>query len=75
MSRQWAASSGRTTRHRLSRGGDRAANAALYRIALVRMASDRRTRDYVAWQTAAGRTRRRSSGFSNAPSPGKRSAT
>ncbi|MEV0785372.1 IS110 family transposase, partial [Streptomyces sp. NPDC050423] len=28
------ASSGRTNRHRLSRGGDRAANAALYRIAL-----------------------------------------
>ncbi|MFJ2272533.1 transposase [Streptomyces sp. NPDC088846] len=29
------ASSSRTNRHRLSRGGDRAANAALYRIALV----------------------------------------
>ncbi|WP_319254066.1 transposase [Streptomyces sp. ID05-39B] len=37
------ASSGRTNRHRLSRGGDRAANAALYRIALVRMSSDSRT--------------------------------
>ncbi len=32
------ASSGKTNRHRLSRGGDRAANAAYYRIALVRMA-------------------------------------
>ncbi|MFQ6143092.1 IS110 family transposase [Streptomyces seoulensis] len=52
------ASSGRTTRHRLSRGGDRAANAALYRIALVRMSSDPRTRDYVARQTAAGRTKK-----------------
>lgn len=52
------ASSGRTNRHRLSRGGDRAANAALYRIALVRMSSDSRTREYVARQTAAGRTKR-----------------
>ncbi|MFF4393997.1 MULTISPECIES: IS110 family transposase [unclassified Streptomyces] len=52
------ASSGKTNRHRLSRGGDRAANAALYRIALVRMASDQRTRDYVARQTAAGRTKK-----------------
>ncbi|MFF5020289.1 transposase [Streptomyces sp. NPDC001165] len=52
------ASSGRTNRHRLSRGGDRGANAALYRIALVRMAGDSRTRDYVARQTAAGRTKK-----------------
>ena len=52
------ASSGKTTRHRLSRGGDRAANKALYRIALVRMAHDPRTRDYVARQTAAGRTKK-----------------
>ncbi|MFD4322963.1 IS110 family transposase [Streptomyces sp. NPDC058548] len=52
------ASSGKTTRHRLSRGGDRAANAALYRIALVRMASDARTREYVARQSAAGRTKK-----------------
>ncbi|MFD7498130.1 transposase [Streptomyces sp. NPDC059832] len=52
------ASSGRTNRHRLSRGGDRGANAALYRIALVRMSSDARTREYVARQTAAGRTKK-----------------
>lgn len=52
------ASSGRTNRHRLSRGGDRAANAALYRIALVRMSSDPRTREYVARHTAAGRTKK-----------------
>ncbi|MBJ6613038.1 MULTISPECIES: IS110 family transposase [unclassified Streptomyces] len=52
------ASSGRTNRHRLSRGGDRAANAALYRIALVRMSSDSRTRAYVTRQTAAGRTKK-----------------
>ncbi len=48
------ASSGKVTRHRLSRGGDRAANCALYRIALVRMASDQRTKDYVARQREAG---------------------
>ncbi|MET7498615.1 IS110 family transposase [Streptomyces sp900116325] len=52
------ASSGRTNRHRLSRGGDRGANSALYRIALVRMSSDARTREYVARQTAAGRTKK-----------------
>lgn len=52
------ASSGRTNRHRLSRGGDRAANAALYRVALVRMSSDSRTRDYVTRQTDAGRTKK-----------------
>ena len=34
------ASSGKTTRHRLSRGGDRAANNALHRIALVRWSHD-----------------------------------
>ena len=52
------ASSGKTTRHRLSRGGDRAANNALYRIALVRMSHDSRTRDYVTRQTAAGRSKK-----------------
>ena len=38
------ASSGKTIRHRLNRGGDRAANAALHRIALVRLATDPETR-------------------------------
>ncbi|KUO09255.1 hypothetical protein AQJ58_24870 [Streptomyces sp. DSM 15324] len=52
------ASSDRTNRHRMSRGGDRDANAALCRIALVRLSSDPRTRAYVARQTAAGRTKR-----------------
>lgn len=50
------ASSGKTTRHRLSRGGDRAANNALHRIALVRWSHDPRTRNYVARQLAAGRS-------------------
>ncbi|WP_347958112.1 IS110 family transposase [Gordonia aichiensis] len=48
------ASSGKTTRHRLSRGGDRAANNALHRIALVRMSSHRPTREYVQRQLASG---------------------
>ena len=51
------ASSGKTTRHRLSRGGDRAANNALHRIALVRMSSDKTTKDYVTRQLAAGRSK------------------
>jgi hypothetical protein len=41
------ASSGKTNRHRLNRGGDRIANNALWRIVLVRMSSDPRTRNYV----------------------------
>jgi transposase len=52
------ASSGKTTRHRLSRGGDRAANNALHRIALVRWSHDRRTRDYVTRQLAVGRSKK-----------------
>lgn len=41
------ASSGKTAnRHRLNRGGDRRANAALYRIAMCRLRYDDRTRDY-----------------------------
>ena len=48
------ASSGKTTRHRLCRGGDRGANWALHTIALVRMTSDPRTRAYVAARRAKG---------------------
>lgn len=50
------ASSGKNSRHRLSRGGDRAANSALHTIALVRMSSDPRTRDYVRDQRDKGRS-------------------
>ncbi|MFJ7201077.1 MULTISPECIES: IS110 family transposase [unclassified Streptomyces] len=49
-----AARSGRTYRHRLNRGGDRAANNALHTIVLVRMKCDQRTREYVARRTAEG---------------------
>ena len=52
------ASSGKITRHRLSRGGDRAANRALHRIALVRMSNHPQTRDYVQRQGANGRTKK-----------------
>jgi transposase len=48
------ASSGKTTRHRLNRGGDRQANRALYIIAVSRMAHDARTRTYVARRTTEG---------------------
>ena len=41
------ASSGKTVRHRLNRGGSREANNALWTIALVRMRSDPRTIIYV----------------------------
>ena len=46
------ASSGRTTRHRLNRGGDRHANAALYRITLCRLRHDDTTRAYRARRAA-----------------------
>ena len=48
------ASSGKTTRYRLNRGGDRHANAALYRIVLTRMSSDDETRAYVTRRRAEG---------------------
>jgi transposase len=53
------ASSGRTTgRHRLSRGGDRAANSALYIVTIVRMRHHQPTRDYVERRTAEGLSKR-----------------
>jgi len=48
------ASSGRTNRHRLNRGGDRDANSALWRIVITRLGTDQRTRDYAARRTAQG---------------------
>lgn len=41
------ASSGLTNRHRLNRGGDRQANAALHRIVLVRLVSHEETKAYM----------------------------
>jgi transposase len=52
------ASSGKVTRHRLNQGGDRHANNALWRIAITRMSSDPRTREYVVKRTAQGKSKR-----------------
>lgn len=41
------ASSGKTTRHRLNRGGDRAANSALYLLVCRRLATDPATKAYM----------------------------
>jgi transposase len=51
------ASSGKVTRHRLNRGGNRQANAALWRIVMVRMVSHPPTRAYVERRTAEGRSK------------------
>ena len=51
------ASSGKVTRWRLDRGGDRHANAALYVIVLARMSADKRTRAYVERRLAEGKTK------------------
>jgi transposase len=51
-------SSGKTIRHRLNRGGDRQANAALYRIAITRLRDEPHTRAYLARRTAEGHTKR-----------------
>jgi transposase len=48
------ASSGKTTRHRLNRGGDRQANAALYRVVLGRLRWDPHTRAYAERRTKEG---------------------
>lgn len=48
------ASSGKTNRHRLNRGGNRQANAALYRAVIVRMRWHALTIAYVARRTAEG---------------------
>ena len=52
------ASSGRTVRHRLNRGGDRHANAAIHRIVLCRMRWDPRTHAYVQRRTKEGLTKK-----------------
>lgn len=51
------ASSGQTHRHRLSRGGDRAANNALWTIANNRMIHDARTRDFTERRRSTGDSR------------------
>lgn len=68
------ASSGRTHRHRLNRGGARAANNALHTIVLVRMRFDERTRAYVECRTKGGCPRRASCAASSDSSPARSTA-
>jgi transposase len=51
-------SSGQTIRHRVNRGGDRQANAALYRIVIVRMRWHPATREYVDRRTSEGKSKK-----------------
>ena len=51
------ASSGKTHRFRLNRGGNRQANAALYRVAIVRMRSHEPTLAYVKKRTKDGKSK------------------
>jgi hypothetical protein len=52
------ASSGKTDRHRLNRGGDRQANAALYRVVLSRLRWDPRTKAYTERRTKEGKSKK-----------------
>jgi transposase len=52
------ASSGRTSRHRLDRGGDRRANKTLHMIAVCRLRHCPRTRAYAARRTQEGLSKR-----------------
>jgi transposase len=51
------ASSGKTVRHRLNRGGDRHANSALHIIAIGRLRTDPKTKAYVAKRVAEGHSK------------------
>lgn len=51
------ASSGKVTRHRLNRGGDRAANSALHIIAIGRLRTDPRTKIYVEKRVSEGHSK------------------
>ena len=48
------ASSGKTNRHRLNRGGDRQANASLHRIVVVRLRYELRTQAYMRRRISEG---------------------
>ena len=52
------ASSGKVRRHRLNRGGDRQANAALYRIVIAWLRHDQQTRDYLARRIREGKSKK-----------------
>ena len=46
-----------TYRHRLNRGGDRRANSAIHIIAIGRLRTDERTKEYIAKKMSDGRTK------------------
>lgn len=52
------ASSGKTQRHRLNRGGNRQANSALHMVVICRMRTDERTQHYVTRRTEEGPSKR-----------------
>ena len=52
------ASSGRTDRHRLDRGGNRQINAAIHRMAVTRARCDPQTQHYIAPKKAEAKTNR-----------------
>lgn len=51
-------SSGRRSRHRLNRGGDRALNRALHTVAITRMRCHAETRAYETRRSSEGKTHR-----------------
>ena len=51
------ASSGQTKRHRLNRGGDRQANAALYRIVMTRLRWHDQTKAYMRRRLNEGKSK------------------
>ena len=51
------ASSGQTKRHRLNRGGDRQANAALHRIVMTRLRWHEQTKAYMVRRLAEGKSK------------------
>ena len=65
------ASSGKTQRHRLNRGGDRQANSALHMAVISRIRIDPRTQDYITRRTAEGLSKLEIIAVSNATSPAR----
>jgi len=63
------ASSGKTVRHRLSRGGDREVNNAIHTIALIRAKHQPETRAYLERRISEGNTKREAMGALKATSP------
>jgi transposase len=63
------ASSGKTVRHRLSRGGARQVNNAIHTIAVIRAKHQPQTRAYLDRRIREGKTKRERSPPSSATSP------